>query len=192
MNDASGHAASENADYDLEVAQAKAAGLKVLAYIETSYGAEPAATVKQEILNHKNWYDVDGFFFDEVSSLAADLAYYNDLRTYVNANMAVGKRTIVLNHGTEPDQGYLDAGDILVTFEGTAAAYASATFPAWQAAEDIMRFAHIVYAAATLEPSLTTFMGSPAAHIYITNDVLPNPYDVLPTYLETLRAGVVD
>jgi hypothetical protein len=129
MNDASGHATSSNSDYAAEVSQARAAGLKVLAYIETSYGGELMSQVQTEMQRHRDWYDVDGFFLDEAASDLTNLAYYQEIRAWVNLNMPIGKRTIVLNHGTMPDEGYMTAGDILITFEGSAASYTAAALP---------------------------------------------------------------
>ena len=66
MNPNSGPGASQNPDYVAAVTRAKAAGIKVLGYVHTSYGALSPATVKAEIDAYKAWYQVNDIFLDEV------------------------------------------------------------------------------------------------------------------------------
>ena len=53
----------------------KAAGVRVLGYVHTSYGKRPIAEVQAEIDRYDKWYKPDGIFFDEVTTDASGLAY---------------------------------------------------------------------------------------------------------------------
>lgn len=185
FNDASGHAAASNSDYVHQKQSNDAVGLKTLWYVETSYGAEPGATVDAEVLNGINWYAVDGVFFDEASSLAGDLAYYQARANYVRANSPSGKGTVVFNHGASPDEGYAAIADIMVVFEGTGASYAAWTPASWIANYPESRFSHLVYDS-TLEPALSTAKNHNVGHIYVTDSTFAgNPWDELASYWAT-------
>ncbi len=179
MNQENGKGTASNSDYAKEVGEAKSAGLKVIAYISTAYGANPIADVITWMNNHKTWYDVDGFFIDEAATGSDQLAYYQQIRDWVNANMSAEKRLIALNHGTSPVEQYINIGDILVTFEGTATSYTTATFTSWQKNYSPDRFWHIVYDAPSIADTWNLAAGRHATHLYITPDIIPNPFDTL-------------
>ena len=180
MNQDSGMGTASNSDWALEISEAKAAGLRVLAYVPTGYGTQPVADVKMWMGNHRDWYDVAGFFLDEAASVDTDLPYYQELRDWADANMAPGNRTLVLNHGTSPDEGFAAIGDVLVTYENTGASYAAATFPAWMDTYPPSRFAHIVHTTAEVDWRAVRALADArrVGHLYVTDQ----PYSALPSY----------
>lgn len=180
----SGPGTALNSDYATAIAQAQAAGIKVFGYVDTGYGAIAKSTVEADINAWKTFYGVTSIFLDDASTTSSKLSYYEALTDYVHAQ-ASGASTIV-NFGTVPAQSEMAAGDILVTFEGSAAAYASTRFPSWMTGYPPSRFYNIVYQV----PSQLSMLGvlSEAASagvgdVYATDDTLPNPYDTLPSYL---------
>ena len=79
-NVASGPGTSVNDDFTAQIPLAQAAGLTVLGYVPTNYGATSAATVEGQVDDWYEWYNVDGIFFDEAStSPGADQAYYQQI-----------------------------------------------------------------------------------------------------------------
>lgn len=182
MNPASGPGLSQNTDYVAAVNNAKAAGIKVIGYVHTSYGARDAAVVKSEIDAYKSWYGVSGIFLDEVSSDAALLPYYQDLANYIRASVGT---FVALNPGTIPAQGYMNVGDTVVVFEGTYNTYKLWVAPAWAGQYPASKFVHLVYATAStssMKNAVNLAHNRYGGNVYVTNDVLPNPWDLLPSY----------
>lgn len=182
MNPASGPGSSQNPDYVAAVNNAQAAGIKVLGYAHTSYGARAAAEVKAEVDAYKAWYGVSGIFLDEVSSDPALIPYYQDLADYVRA--ATGT-FVALNPGTIPAQGYMSVGDTVVVFEGTYNTYKTWSPPSWAGQYPASKFVHLVHATSgttAMKNAVNWAHNRFGGNVYITNDVLPNPWDTLPSY----------
>ncbi len=182
MNPASGPGVSSNSDYVAAVNKAQAAGIKVIGYVHTSYGARDAAVVKAEIDSYKAWYGVSGIFLDEVASDAALIPYYQDLAAHVRATAGT---FVALNPGTIPAQGYMDVGDTVVVFEGTYTTYKTWSPPAWAGQYPASKFVHLIHAAsgtAAMKNAVNLSHNRSGGNIYVTNDLLPNPWDTLPSY----------
>lgn len=183
INPASGPGTAADPAYADAVARARAAGLTVLGYAHTSYGTRPASDVTAEIDRYREWYGVPSIFFDEAATSRDALNYYRTLARKVHANGGL----VVLNPGVTPDQRYADLADVVVTFEGDAAAYAAAPAPpAWTASYPASRFGQLVYASAAteLDGVLSRAAARHASRLYVTDDVLDNPWDTLPSYYE--------
>ena len=140
------------------------------------------ATAEANISLWKSFYNVTNIFLDEASSTAAQESYYQTLTAYVH-QQTTGSLTI-LNAGDVPDQSYMNAGDIIVTFEGTYSTYQATTFPSWLSSYPAGRFYNIVYDVPTVA-NMTSVLSQAAKddvqYIYATNQNLPNPYGALPT-----------
>ena len=183
-NAANGPGTAVNSDYSSAINAARAAGIKVFGYVYTNYGGVSLGTAEANISAWKTMYGVTSIFLDEASTSGSQLSYYETLSSYVHAQ-APGAQTIV-NFGTIPSQGEMGAGDIVVTFEGDYSTYGSTHFPSWTASYAPSRFYNIVYNVPD-QLSMQNVLGEAASAgvgaVYATNDVLPNPYDTLPSYL---------
>ena len=179
-----------NADYAGAIARAQAAGVRVMGYVYTSYGARSAATVKADIATWKQFYGVTDIFFDEASDVAGKLAYYQDL---VNTVHATAGAKAMLNPGVNVDSGYGQVADIINIFEGTPSDYSGFSPSTWTTNYPASKFAHLIYGA-TGTSSLTSVLAQSATrragYVYVTNDTLPNPWDTLPSYWTTEVAQV--
>lgn len=182
MNPNSGPGTASNADYIAAVNDCRAKGVGVIGYVHTSYGVRSASQVKAEVDEYFSWYAVTGIFFDEASIDSGTSSYYTDLYNYVH-----NRGIVVTNPGTAAASDWQLANgtaDVVTVFEGTSSQFASWTPPAWIAAQSASRLATIVVATST-----TTAMQAACARAktldlgwsYVTPDVLPNPFDVLPT-----------
>ena len=163
--------------------RAKAAGVRVLGYVHTSYGARPAATVKAEIDAFRQWYNVDGIFLDEGATSASALSYYQDIQSYIRSTMP-GK-LIMINPGVVPDEGYMGVADVVMIFEDTYSAYKNWTPPTWVSNYAPSRFAHLIHATNSeteMRDAASLAFKRRGGYVYITNDLLPNPWDSLPPY----------
>ncbi len=185
MNPASGPGTSQNPDYVAAVNNARAAGIKVIGYVHTSYGARDINVVKGEVDLYKQWYGVDGIFLDEVSSSASYLPYYENVSAHIRATNGT---YVALNPGTVPDQGYVALGNTTVIFEGSYNTYKTWSAPSWVFSYPASKFTHLVYATSSsknMKSAITRSKNNNAGYVYVTNDVLPNPWDTLPGYWST-------
>lgn len=93
------------------------AGIKVLAYVETSYGDRSMQDVKDDVKAYSQYFAIDGIFFDEVSGSMDHLAYYEALISYARSFSAVEE--VILN-SSYIDKTFIDhsSADSLIVFEG--------------------------------------------------------------------------
>lgn len=188
MNPASGSGSAVNSDYTAAVNTFRAAGGKVIGYVATNYGARAQADVINEINNYQNFYNIDGIFLDEMSNLASNLGYYQNIYTDIknlNTNYSVFG-----NAGTNTLEGYLTTADVLVTFENQTG-YESYVPDAWTQNYAAERFAHLLYnvgSESTMLSYLALAEQRNAGYVYVTNDnnsnpnSINNPWDTLPSY----------
>ncbi|MGA5760274.1 spherulation-specific family 4 protein [Nonomuraea bangladeshensis] len=191
------------------LAAAHDAGIKVIGYVDTGYfgttgfgtrlGSVSADDWRAQIQSDVNkWYrfygsSIDGIFFDQAQSLCgpagvgdAWVSLYREATAYVK-KYHPGATTIA-NPGVSPNPCYADAADILVTFEGPYGSYLDRQGPylpaAWEARHDPRRIWHLVYdvPASGLATVMSLSKANNAGYVYVTDDVLPNPWDRLPPY----------
>ena len=158
--------------------QLQTAGIIVLGYVHTSYGSRSVNTVESEIKNYKNWYAVNGIFFDEMSSVGSKLSYYQGLAKYAESlkfTMTMG------NPGTTVAPSLVGVFSNLCIYEN----------PGMPATGDIdgymsfgKGFSYIAYGVTGM-PSQSVIKGTTGyvSFIYITNLGGSNPYSGLPSYL---------
>ncbi len=185
MNPNSGPGTASNPDYVRTVHDAQQAGITVLGYVHTSYGARPLAEVLADVSSYYTWYGVDGVFVDEASTdCVQEATYYRPLYHAIKAQAQPGRDRVALNPGTQTHECYMGAADVVVTFEGSYSSYVSGyTAPGWVVQYDADRFWHLVYAAPTTGDLLQAVFLSKqrrAGWVYVTPDTLPNPWDTLP------------
>ncbi|GAA1269967.1 spherulation-specific family 4 protein [Kitasatospora nipponensis] len=144
LNIANGPGEAPDPAFEEAAALLRTAGIALLGYVDTDYGRRPHATVVAELLSYRQWYEVDGAYFDQAASHPAALAHYRRLAT---AARAAGCATIVLGHGTHPEPEYAEPelSDVLVTFEGSWADYDQLVLPLWTGHHPAERFCHLVY-----------------------------------------------
>jgi len=162
------------------------AGIVVIGYVYTSYGARATATVKADIdAWHRFYPTVSGIFFDEESNTTGGDAYYRDLGTYAKSN---GMNLTVGNPGTDTGSAYINALDVTFIYE--SAGLPSTTMLAnWRSSYALTRVGVIPYAA-NFDLTWLQQARSAVGYIYVTNDDLPNPWDTLPSYFSNLLAAL--
>jgi hypothetical protein len=182
MNPDSGPGKAKNSDYVNAVKNAQAAGIKVIGYVHTREGKRKAMDVKTEIDQYKTWYAVDGIFLDEVAGSTKNLTYYTDITNYIRSRKGT---LVMLNPGTVPVENYIKLADITIVFEDTYSKYQNWQPPAWLFNYPANKFAHLVHRASDttqMNNAIELAVKRKAGTIYVTDDVLPNPWDTLPTY----------
>jgi hypothetical protein len=165
---------------------------RVIGYVYTKYGKRPLATVEKAIAHYYSWYPtVQGIFLDEMAEVptAKIETYYTRLASYVHEKGGF----VVGNPGdTAATAWQLGAVDEVVTFEGSAAAYAGYSPAAWVLAARSQQIANIIFAASEpsqMEADCVKGVEENAGSIYVTNlPEKPNPYETLPSYWTTETA----
>lgn len=181
LNPASGPGAMPDGAYASSARQAQDSGVRVLGYVDTTYGRRDPALVEQDIDLYREWYGVDGIFLDQVSGVLSDFPYYRALAGYVRQQSG---SVLSLNSGTYPDQSYARLADILVTFEGNDGEYRRLQIPPWAKNHPAERFWHLIYATppANMSAVLDLARARRVGNVYVTDTGLDNPWDRLPSY----------
>ncbi len=187
LNPASGPGAKRDATYVSVVSNFRKAGGKILGYIPTNYAKREIADVERDFRSYLKFYEVDGIFLDEMAGSKETLPYYLNVRRLIEELKPEFK--IVGNPGQPVvDEGVMKTVDCLVLFEGSAAGYAEykpQESTPWMVRYPANRFANIVHTAATpaaMRQALEKAKVSKAGWLFITNRLMPNPYDALPDY----------
>ena len=90
----------------------------------------------------------------------------------------------MLNVGNYPAEDYMKIGDIVNVFENRYSAYPTAQIPNWAYKYPSTKFSHLIYGATSTEMThvLALAQQRNVGYIYVTDGVLPNPWDTLPSY----------
>ena len=189
INPASGPTPTPNSDYVRGMNDLLAADdVKMIGYVRTDYTNQPLATVKAEIDAYANEYDtwITGIFFDEVSNVSADLAYYTEIYDYARAKPTFD--LVVVNPGTNTDEVYFSqpAADVGTIFESASASWTGYTAPGYLNQYDRSKFSMMVHgtsAESTMKQHLDLAITRGFGYVYVTDETFAgNPWDNLPTY----------
>jgi Spherulation-specific family 4 len=187
-----------------------AGGGKVVGYVDTGYfgttgqrtrlgSTDPIDWMSQIQHDVAAWYkfygdSLSGIFFDQMQNACGWTEGNNDWADlYRHASDEVKRlhpgALTVLNPGIGVPQCYEDAGDVIVTFEGSYASYigdptaANPFVPLSWTPVDPNKIWHIVYGApdtAAMANAIALSKTRSSGYVFVTNDVLANPYDTLP------------
>lgn len=188
------------------------AGGLVIGYIFTQRGDRPVAELHQDIQDYINWYDVDGFFFDEMPTTftmntktpaeqEVIFDYYTDL--YNHIDQFDGHDYVIGNPGNHTEERFLNepTADALVILENDFADQAVTDPPPTGAigyfpepwvtdpanGYDHTEFSLIQHNVPTTADMLAVVdagLSKKFGQFYITDDtnVDDNPFNRLPTY----------
>lgn len=187
MNPGNGPGNGVDQNYVKVVNAFRAAGGRVIGYVYSSYGTRPLAQVTADIDRYRNWYGIDGIFVDEMGNTgpAQRLDYYKSIYDYVKGVDPAWE--VMGNPGTQTIEQYATwpTADRLMVFENVGSAYPTHAPSAWNANYPSEKFVNLIHTedspakiAEYLELAVSRNVGS----IYITDDVMANPWDTLPTY----------
>jgi hypothetical protein len=143
LNPANGPGEAPDPAFAAAAGALRAAGARVLGYVDTDYGARDPVRITADVRRHQDWYGVDGCFLDQVTAAPHG---FPACRRLVRSVRRLGASTVVLNPGVHPAPGYARLADLTVTFEGPWSTYVSAfSRPSWTARQPPERFCHLVY-----------------------------------------------
>ncbi|MFE3521003.1 spherulation-specific family 4 protein [Streptomyces sp. NPDC059161] len=183
LNAADGPGGAPDPAFTEPVRALRAAGVRVLGYVDLDYGARPVEAVLRDLERHRDWYTTDGCFLDRAP---ADRTGLPLVRRVARTARRCGATTVVLNPGVHPAPGYLRTADVVVTFEGPWTTYVSAfTRPGWADRRPPERLCHLVYGVpqALTALALRTVRERGAGVCCVVERGLPNPWAALPPVL---------
>ncbi len=201
INPASGPGNSASAAYVEQVKRAQAGGMLVFGYLTQNYrdrfgiqgdGVKRdnanIGNVKAEMDRHTAFYKVDGWFLDEMDNLNApeNLDYCRQLYAHGVARGGM----IVQNPGASFPELLVDTAHVFMSFESSAASYRTHQPMPWMRYHPASKFWHCVHtcSAAELAEMVALAKTRNVGWFYATDDVMANPYDTIPTYLDDLVA----
>ncbi|MCJ1466774.1 hypothetical protein MMC07_005394 [Pseudocyphellaria aurata] len=169
----------------------------------------PQADLRAEIDTYQKWslattaggcgsptIRVNGIFFDEAPTVAANLTYMENITTYARNSLTNGN-TIVYNPGSPVDQGYYQFADYINVFENTAAIYHGTNIPPLangHANQSTLLIHTDPSDLQTLEQDVDTIIDTDSygfAGVMITNrTVTENPWSGFPSYWDSLCKDV--
>jgi hypothetical protein len=200
INPDSGPGYGQSSEWEAGIAQLRAAGIKVIGYVATGYGATPVSSVEQQVEEYASWYQLDGIFFDEMANyngtgscpVACTMQqYYTDL---VNYTSSLGYNLTVGNPGTNTLPSLEGIMSVLVIYENSGSA-SLATLQAATVGHDRSEYGSIsigVGLNSTQEISSAGYVG----WIYMTDQCtgqsvsVCNPYNGLPSYFTSLVSNL--
>ena len=173
-----------NSDYEHGLAELRAAGVVLLGYVATGYGARPAADVKADIDLYDAYFDVAGIFLDEADNTTNGLAYYADLYAYIHARSNLHE--VVVNPGINTAEEYLatPAADTAVVFE-VDEGWSNHVVDAYVSNYPPPRFSVLLYDLAgesAMRAAVDLAVRRGIGQVYATDDAGANPWDTLPSY----------
>jgi hypothetical protein len=164
---------------------------QLLGYISTSYAKVPLEKAKADIAAWTKMYpEIQGYFLDEQTSDAGHVDYYRKLVAAAKAARPNG--TVVSNPGNPCDAGYFAKGgpDVLCTFENSSPLAEFKGDAISAAANRRIGLAHSLHPRAKLEPLLDLAANKQLGWVFLTDGVMPNPWDRLPSFWDNLVAAV--
>lgn len=195
MNPGNGPGTNVDSNYTSVVNSLRAAGGRVIGYVYSSYGSRPKQVVIDDINKYDQLYNVDGIFVDEMANTgpAERINYYIDLYNHVKS--IDPNWEVMGNPGTHTIEQYLTwgAADRLMVFENVGTAYPGYTPSNWNFNHDRSSFVHLVHtepSAANMLAHLQRAINYNSGGIYVTDDVMNNPWDRVPTYWNALVEAV--
>jgi len=130
INPNSGPAASVDSSYSSYMTKLKNAGIEMVGYVYTSYGARDINAVKADIDTYASKYPlITGIFLDEGANDASKIPFYTQVYNYIKSKP--GYKHVILNPGVQPDQGYLAISTNIMIYENYGSSLAGTSFGSW-------------------------------------------------------------
>jgi hypothetical protein len=183
INPDSGPGAMLDPTYDAGITMLQDAGVVVIGYVYTSYAARSLDVVQTDISTYAAFYpQLEGIMFDEMSNVVGDEDYYAQLTSF---SEGFGMGLTVGNPGTGVPQSFVGTVDTLFVYEDEGLPDPM-SLGGWPDAYERSNFAIIPHSVASLDAGFVSAALVHVGYVYVTDDVLPNPWDTLPIYFDEL------
>jgi Spherulation-specific family 4 len=174
-----------DSNYAYWISELKSAGIVVVGYVPTEYGAIAVSTAEYDAQQYAQLYGLSGIFVDQMSNIPGWEWYYSDLTSYAHS---IGEWLVIGNPGTSVPASFLGTVDVIVVWENTYAPSQSwmqgSTF-----GDNPAGFGELAYSV-SWDPSLLSLYSEYASYLYITNLTWPYPYADVPSYFDSMVATI--
>jgi len=190
INPDSGPGNGPDSSYNTYMAKLHTAGVEMIGYVHTSYGARSLADVKADIDVYASQFPLlVGIFVDECSASASEVSYYTQLYTYIMS--FPGWKYDVLNPGAVPTSGYLAAATQIVTYESATSGFANSENPSFASCSNKDMFSMITYSASSASEMEAAISAAKTkgyyGWVYVTStSASGGTYNSLPSYYSTM------
>ncbi len=153
--------------------------ISLYAYIATNSGQRSSAKVKKEVDYYVNHFNIDGIFFDEVSSEDEYIPYYKNLIRYAKGYSKIKK--VILNSSYAPSDFLKDTGaDILVIFENYGYEWDNFSKKDYISLSSDQKaiIVHSVSSSSQMKSIIADALTNHIGYVYVTD----KEYDELPSY----------
>jgi hypothetical protein len=174
------------------IAELRNAGVVVIGYTPTTYGARDINAIKADINKYVAWYSVDGIMLDEFPNVVGYESKYANITAYAKS---LGLQIIIGNAGTDVPQSYIGTVDVIGITEGDG--YMPMTWlqycilcsmDGWHYNYDKNNFRFSRYAIDYLDGESVKNASKWVGLFYLTNGVSPTRWSTLPPYFDNLIA----
>lgn len=186
VNPHNGPGTFENTSFTKGIQKMQLANVLVLGYVHTDYANRNSSEVIDEIDRYYDWYNVNGLFFDQMSNVAGNENYYHSLSDYAKSK---GFSITVGNTGNDTLPSYIGTVDTIVIYENQGLPNVE-FLKGWHKNYDKKNFAVISYGVSIPNNLFIKDISDSVGYVYMTNDVMPNPWDSLPVYFRGFVAQV--
>jgi hypothetical protein len=193
VNPANGPGSTVDQNYFSAINALRTAGGDVVGYVYTNGGSRPLEAVESDVSKYAAFYNIDGFFIDEMTITSSTLSYYQKLEEYIKGLSPsfeiIGNPGIPQPHSLTA-ANYLSTADIFDIFEGPNVGSATSGFnyypygASWFERYPSARFSSIIYdvPASEMSAAVSRAVQLNAGNVYVTDNSGSNPYDELPSY----------
>jgi len=187
INPNSGPGNGPDSSYISYMTKLNNAGVEMIGYVHTSYGARSLSDVQADIaLYASSFPHLVGIFLDEASDSSSQISYYTTLYNYIMG--MPGWKYDVLNPGVTPAQGYFNIATQIVTFESAYSQFASSSV-SFATCNTKDHFALISYGASSsqMQTTISNAIGKGYyGWVYVTDGAAGgSTYNTLASYYST-------
>jgi len=194
INPDSGPGSGPDSTYTSGMNTLNAAGVEMVGYVHTSYGARAIADVKADIDVYASQFPLlVGIFVDEVATSSSEVSYYQEVYSYIMS--FPGWKYDILNPGAVPSSGYAAIATQIVTYEDTSSGFANSENPSGVSCSNKNEYAVITYAASDAS-AMETVINAAASKgyygwVYATSGTASgNTYGSLPSYYAQMASYI--
>ena len=187
VDPASGPGAAADAGYAAGIGKLQLAGITVLGYVPTGYGSRSVPAIEADVDRWKSFYPAtQGIFFDEMSIRLGDELIYKTVSQYAKSK---GMTFTVGNPGLDTKPTFVGTTDVIMIYEGAGFPPTTA-LSGWHTSYPRTSFGAFAYGVPSLDAAAVKQARAYVGYIYVNTDVLPNPWDTVPSYLSDLLAAL--
>ena len=171
-------------NYATGIKKLQSAGIIVLGYVYTH--KVDSSTIKNYVNDYKNWYGINGIFFDGMSNVSGNEKFYADISNYTKSQ---GLNYTVGNPGTDTLPSYIGTVDNMVLYDNPGLPLVS-SLGGWHTNFTRNNFSIVSYGVNDLNKTYVENIAKHVQYMYVTNSTLPNPFSTLPKYFDGLMGMI--